>query len=83
MLKDQGGVLDIAVSDPTHLQNKITYEITKTGASLIHKDPTITILQLSPTIKFEVNTEAKDGRSHKLSIQYDTNAPTNQQCDYR
>ncbi|KRE69601.1 polysaccharide lyase family 8 super-sandwich domain-containing protein [Paenibacillus sp. Soil750] len=75
MVRDQAGVLDIAASDPTHLQTKITYEITKTGATLIQKDASITILQLSPTIKFEVNTEAKDGRSHKLSIQYDTNAP--------
>ncbi|MDI4649784.1 polysaccharide lyase family 8 super-sandwich domain-containing protein [Cohnella hashimotonis] len=75
MLKDQAGVMDIAVSDPTHLQDKITYEITKTGGTVTQKDSTITILQLSPTIKFEVNTQAKDGASHKLSIQYDTSAP--------
>ncbi|OAS22099.1 polysaccharide lyase family 8 super-sandwich domain-containing protein [Paenibacillus oryzisoli] len=71
MLKEQSSVLDFAISDPTHKQNKLTYEIEKTGVSVIAKDPTITILQLSPTIKFEVNTDAKDGISHKLSIQFD------------
>ncbi|NQX60627.1 polysaccharide lyase family 8 super-sandwich domain-containing protein [Paenibacillus qinlingensis] len=71
MLKEQAGVLDFAISDPTHKQNKLTYEIEKAGVSVVTKDPTITILQLSPTIKFEVNTGAKDGISHKLSIQYD------------
>ncbi|CAM4481842.1 hypothetical protein FHS16_004775 [Paenibacillus endophyticus] len=75
MLKEQAGVLDIAVSDPTHLQNKITYEIAKAGNFVISKDPSVTILQLSPTLKFEVNTQVKDGSSHKLSIQYDPLAP--------
>ncbi|MFC3801186.1 polysaccharide lyase family 8 super-sandwich domain-containing protein [Cohnella sp. GCM10012308] len=71
MLKEQAGVLDVAVSDPTHLQSKVTYEIRKTGIAVIEKDPAVTVLQLSPTIKFEVNTQGKAGAAQKLSIQYD------------
>ncbi len=70
-LKDQSGVLELAVSDPTQLQNKVAFEIFKEGLTVIEKDPSVTILQLSPTIKFEVNTEGHNGNSHKLIIQYD------------
>ncbi|CAH1202142.1 hypothetical protein PAECIP111891_01983 [Paenibacillus allorhizoplanae] len=76
MLKDQGSVLDVAVSDPTHLQAKVTYEIHKAGLSVIEKDASITVLQLSPTIKFEVNTQAKDGKSHKIKLQVNTSVTT-------
>ncbi|MGG1555600.1 polysaccharide lyase family 8 super-sandwich domain-containing protein [Paenibacillus ferrarius] len=72
LLQDQGGVLDVAVSDPTHLQAKVSYEIHRAGLSVIEKDPSISILQLSPTIKFEVNTQAGDGKSHKLKLQINT-----------
>jgi hypothetical protein len=71
MLKDQSSVLDVAVSDPTHLQSKVTYEIFKSGLSVIEKDSSITVIQLSPTIKFEVNTDDLDGISHKVKFQYD------------
>jgi hypothetical protein len=76
MLKDQGSVLDVAVSDPTHLQSKVTYEIHKAGLSVIDKDPSITVLQLSPTIKLEVNTQAHDGTSHKIKLQVNTSVTT-------
>jgi len=72
MLKDQSEVLDVAVSDPTHLQSKVTYEIFKSGLAVIEQDPSITILQLSPTIKFEVDTGDLDGRSHKIKLQYNS-----------
>ncbi len=71
MLDDQSGVLDVAVSDPTHLQPKVTYEIFKSGLSVMEKDASVTVLQLSPTIKFEVNTGDLDGKSHKVKFQYD------------
>lgn len=76
MLKDQAGVVDIAVSDPTHLQAKITYEIHKAGLSVIEKDASITVLQLSPSIKFEVNTTVGDGKSHKIKLQINTSVTT-------
>ncbi|OAS23056.1 hypothetical protein A8708_23135 [Paenibacillus oryzisoli] len=76
LLQDQGSILDVAVSDPTHLQAKVTYEIHKAGLSVIAKDPSITVLQLTPTIKFEVNTQVRDGISHKLKVQLNTAVST-------
>ncbi|WNS45152.1 polysaccharide lyase family 8 super-sandwich domain-containing protein [Paenibacillus sp. MMS20-IR301] len=76
MLKEENGVLDVAVSDPARLQNKVTYEIFKEGLAVVAKDPTVTVLQLSPTLKFEVNTAGQDGRSHKVKFQYDPSVLT-------
>ncbi|MFD2330941.1 polysaccharide lyase family 8 super-sandwich domain-containing protein [Cohnella sp. GCM10020058] len=70
MLKDLSGTLDVGVSDPTHLQNKVTFEIHKSGLSVVSKDASVTVLQLAPTIKFEVDTSVKDGITHHVKFQY-------------
>jgi hypothetical protein len=73
-LKDEASVLDIAVSDPTQLQTKLTFEIFRQGLSVLEQDPSVTVLQLSPTIKFEVNTNKLNGHSHAVRFQYDASA---------
>ncbi|WP_171056078.1 polysaccharide lyase family 8 super-sandwich domain-containing protein [Paenibacillus sinopodophylli] len=72
MLKDESEELNVTVSDPTRLQDKVTYEIFKSGVSVIEKDDSITVLQLTPTIKFEVDTQAKNGSSHHITFEYDS-----------
>ncbi|MFD2328103.1 polysaccharide lyase family 8 super-sandwich domain-containing protein [Cohnella sp. GCM10020058] len=75
-MKDEAGELDVAVSDPTQLQTKLTFEIAREGLSVLEQDSTVTVLQLSPTIKFEVNTNQKNGRSHSVRFQYDASVST-------
>ncbi|MFC3803914.1 polysaccharide lyase family 8 super-sandwich domain-containing protein [Cohnella sp. GCM10012308] len=75
-LKDEAGELDVAVSDPTQRQTKLTFEIFRKGLSVLAQDSTVTVLQLSPTIKFEVNTDQLNGRSHAVRFQYDDSVST-------
>jgi hypothetical protein len=75
-LKDQEGVLDVAVSDPTQLQSKLTFEIARNGLAVVEQDDSVTVLQLQPTIRFEVNTEQRNGHSHSIKFAYDTAVQT-------
>lgn len=81
MVKDQNNSLEISVSDPTHTRSrsKIKVELCKSGLSVISKDPTVTVLQMSPTIILEVDitgTDATKGKSHNITVSYDPLAPT-------
>jgi hypothetical protein len=72
--------LEIAVSDPTHKNTgSIEVEIAKSSGEILSKDNTITVTQLSPTIKFTVNVNGSKGKSHQvkfdLSESADTEAP--------
>ncbi|MDR6553159.1 polysaccharide lyase family 8 super-sandwich domain-containing protein [Paenibacillus qinlingensis] len=71
MLKETNEQLALAVSDPTQKQDRISFEIKKQGTEVISKDSTITVLQLSPTIKFEVDTTADPGKTHVITFGYD------------
>ncbi len=74
MAKDTGSQLSLAVSDPTHKQSVVTVELNKNGVSLISKDPEITVLQLTPTIKFEVDVSGKTGETYNAEFSYNSNA---------
>lgn len=71
--KDTGSQLTIAVSDPTHKQSVVTVELNKSGVSLISNDPQITVLQLTPTIKFEVDVSGKTGKTYTAKFSYNGN----------
>jgi len=74
MLKESGEQLQLAVSDPTQKQKKISFEIKKKGTGVISKDSTVTVLQLYPTIKFEVDASADPGKTHNVVFSYDSGA---------
>lgn len=71
MMKEAGHELKLAVSDPTQKQNKISFEIKKQGTGVISKDSAVTVLQLSPTIKFEVDTTVDPGKTNNVLFAYD------------
>lgn len=71
MIKETEGQLQLAVSDPTQKQEKISFEIKRTGTEVISQDDTVTVLQLSPTIKFAVDAAADPGKTHNVSFAYD------------
>ncbi|WP_082595680.1 polysaccharide lyase family 8 super-sandwich domain-containing protein [Paenibacillus sp. Soil750] len=79
MVKEAGNELQLSVSDPTHKQDKISFEIKKQGIGVISKDSTVTVLQLSPTIKFEVDTTVDPGKTHNVSFTLD---PSTEVADF-
>ena len=81
MVKDLNNQLEIAVSDPTHNRSEpsIKLELCKPGISVVSSDPTVTVLQMSPTIILEVDITgagATKGKTHNITIAYDSLAPT-------
>lgn len=71
MMKENGDELRLAVSDPTHKQDTVRFEIKKTGTDIISKDDTVKVLQLAPTIIIEVDTTVKPGQTHSAAFRFD------------
>ena len=76
MVKDQNNQLEIAVSDPTHEQQQVIVEFGKYGLSVVSKDPAVTVLQQSPTIKLKVDVSQEPGKTYNATIAYDPLAST-------
>lgn len=69
MTKETAGEIEIAVSDPTQLNTgTISIEINRNASSAISADPEITVTQLSPTIKFDVNVNGAKGKIFKAKF---------------
>ncbi len=70
VVREQGnGTLTVAVADPTHAQSRITVKLGRTAASVLSQDPTITVLQLSPTVRFEANVAQMPGSTHTIALE--------------
>jgi hypothetical protein len=63
------GTTTVAVADPTHTQSTITVEFVRTATSVLSRDPTVTVLQLSPTVRLEVNVAETPGRTHTIALE--------------
>ncbi len=61
--------MTVAVADPTHVQSTIAVDLARAATSVLSQDPTITVLQLSPTVKLEVNVAETPGRTHTIALQ--------------
>lgn len=62
MVKESGDEYELAVSDPTQATNSpIVLEIDRKAASVISKDPNVTVIQLSPTIKLSISVSNMKG----------------------
>jgi hyaluronate lyase len=69
MLRETAGSLEVAVSDPTQLNTgTVSIEINRSAASLAAADPGVTVTQLSPTVKLEVNASGAKGRIFKAAF---------------
>ncbi len=61
--------VDISVSDPTQLDTGVvTVELARSATALVSADAQITVLQLTPTIRFTANVSGAFGRTIKASF---------------
>jgi len=69
LVHEAAAQVDVSVSDPTQ-QNTgvVTVELARSATSVISSDPQITVLQLSPTIRFTTNVSGMLGHSIKASF---------------
>ncbi|WP_135555956.1 polysaccharide lyase family 8 super-sandwich domain-containing protein [Paenibacillus cymbidii] len=73
--KETGYEFDIAVSDPTQMNEEtIEIEINKSARNVLSKDTGITVTQLSPTIKLIIDVKDSGGKSFKAKFTSDPNA---------
>ena len=63
------GTITVAVADPTHTQSTIAVELARTATSVLSQDPTVTVLQLSPTVRLEVNVAETPGSTHTIALE--------------
>jgi hyaluronate lyase len=64
LTREQGGELEVAVSDPTQSNSAtIQLEIARSAGAVLALDAGMTVTQLSPTIKITVNTAGADGKT--------------------
>ncbi len=63
------GTITVAVADPTHNQSTIAVELARTATSVLSQDPTVTVLQLSPTVRLEVNVSETPGSTHTIALE--------------
>ncbi|WP_141692608.1 polysaccharide lyase 8 family protein [Paenibacillus pectinilyticus] len=68
--KESTSDLEVVVADPTQTNTgTIALEINRTATGINSSDATITVTQLSPTIKLTVNVSGANGKSFKISLQ--------------
>lgn len=70
-VREQGSELIVAVSDPTWKGGKIVVDIAKTAVRKIEADSSVTVLQMNPYLKLEVDTTGTMGRSQVIRLEYD------------
>jgi hypothetical protein len=76
IVREEASALAVAVSDPTQQQTRLVFEVAKAGVSVISRDPSVTVTQLTPTIRFEVDVTGARGHSHELKVTFDPSAPS-------
>lgn len=69
MTNESAGRYEISISDPTQQNSgSITVEIDRQGYSVQSRDPQVTVVQMSPTIKLNVNVNGAKGRAFRASF---------------
>ncbi|REK71639.1 polysaccharide lyase family 8 super-sandwich domain-containing protein [Paenibacillus paeoniae] len=66
VVKETDTELVIAVADPTQRQSAIAMELNRTGWTLASADSTVTVQQVSPSIKLTVNVAGAKGGTHTI-----------------
>lgn len=69
MTRETSGQLDIAVADPTQANTgAITLEINRAAYSVVSADPGVTVTQLSPTVRLQVNVSGAKGKTFQTKL---------------
>ncbi|WHY20831.1 polysaccharide lyase family 8 super-sandwich domain-containing protein [Paenibacillus sp. G2S3] len=74
IIKESGDELTIAISDPTQSQSVVKVDVGKAALEELMKDPTVTVMQLSPRIELAIDTSGSKGKSHVIKFRIDPNA---------
>lgn len=65
VVKQNGTDLELSVADPTQANaGNINIELNRSAAAVLSKDPSITVTQMTPTIKLAVNVAASASKSY-------------------
>jgi len=69
MVRQTGGGLELAISDPTQANDgNIDIEIRRSASRVVSADPAITVRQLSPSIRLTVDVNGARGRTLKAGF---------------
>lgn len=71
MVKEEGDVLTIAVSDPTQKQSKLVLDVGKAVLDELASDPGFRVVGTEPFLKLEVDTAGALGGTRTISFRYD------------
>lgn len=69
LLREQGGRLELSVSDPTQRADSIVLDLLRPVASALTLDPAIEVLQTRPSLRLRVRVAGAAGRSAEASFQ--------------
>lgn len=64
LLKEEKGVLTLAVSDPTQTQDSLTLELDKQDYRVESNDENVKVIQTSPSIKVQINVKNSQGKTY-------------------
>ncbi|MPY16736.1 polysaccharide lyase family 8 super-sandwich domain-containing protein [Paenibacillus glucanolyticus] len=71
IMKENGDMLTIAVAEPTQKQTRVVVDVDKSGLQVLAQDPTVTVLQMSPSIRLAMDTQGSAGKSHTITLRLD------------
>lgn len=76
LVREAGAQMDVSLSDPTQLNTGlITVELARAATGVASHDPRITVLQLSPAVRFTADVNGAAGKSLKASFTLQATSP--------
>lgn len=66
MVKETKDTMSVSIADPTQKQEQIAIDLEKSAKAVVQADPSIQIVQTSPTVKIVVNTSASLGKTYNV-----------------
>ncbi|MNC65889.1 Xanthan lyase precursor [compost metagenome] len=66
MVKETNDTMSVSIADPTQKQEQIAIDLGKSAKAVVQADPSIQIVQTSPTVKIVVNTSASLGKTYNV-----------------
>lgn len=68
MIQETDREINISISDPTQLGKKIELELNTCGSTISDCDNEITVIEIEPTIKLEIDVTKAMGKSFKVNL---------------
>ncbi|MFC4908126.1 polysaccharide lyase 8 family protein [Actinomadura gamaensis] len=70
VMREHGGELEIAVSDPTQKQKELRFEVARRTLAVLHADPGVTVTALGPQLSFRVDVSQARGVPLRLRVRF-------------